>query len=42
MMITFMVQREKMFSSWKKTPDLLRCWIHSTVSRKRAGHSYDS
>ena len=37
----FMVQREKMFSSWKKTPVFSGCWTHSTVSTKVTGHSYE-
>ena len=30
--IIFIVHREKMFSSWKKTPVFSGCWTHSTVS----------
>lgn len=37
----FMVQREKMFSSWKKTPVFSGCCTHSTVSMKVTGHSYE-
>ena len=37
----FMVQSEKMFSSWKKTPVFSGCWTHSTVSTKVTGHSYE-
>ena len=35
----FMVHRENMFSSWKKTPVFSGCCTHSTVSRKVTGHS---
>ena len=37
----FMVHREKMFSSWKKTPVFSGCWTHSTVSINVTGHSYE-